>query len=102
MTEQRRIDLIPVVASLKDRLETIRCSEMKRIRGQIGRLSPEQEQAIEPLTHGLVNNIIHTQVSTLEKVTCDTDASAVIDIVTRLFDLHPERHQNDKVLTGAA
>lgn len=88
MPEERRIDVVPVVASLKDRLETIRCSEMKRIRRQIGRLSEEQEVAIESLTHTLVNNIIHTPVSTLEKVTRDADASTVIDIVIRLFDLH--------------
>ncbi len=92
MPEERRITVIPVVTLLKDRLETIRCSEMKRIRRQIGQLSAEQEVAIEFLTHGLVNNIIQAPVSTLEKVTCDADASAVIDIVMRLFDLHPERH----------
>lgn len=59
MPEERRIDVKPVVASLKDRLETIRRSEMKRLRRQIGRLSREEEVAIESLTDALVNNIIH-------------------------------------------
>lgn len=98
MPEEPRIDVIPVVASLKDRLETIRCSEMKRIRGQIGRLSPEQEVAIDSLTHGLVNNIINAPVSTLERVACDADASALIDIVMRLFDLHPSVTKTTKFL----
>ena len=87
MPEERRIDVKPVVASLKDRLETIRRSEMKRLRRQIGRLSPEEEVAIESLNDALVNNIIHAPIRTLEKVACDADASAVIEIVMRLFDL---------------
>jgi glutamyl-tRNA reductase len=93
---EHQIDLIPIVTSLKDRLETIRCSEITRSRRQIGKLSPEQEGAIESLIRGIVNNIIGDPISTLRKVACDADASAVIDIVIRLFDLPHERYQKAK------
>ena len=91
MPGEYQIDVIPIVTSLKNRLETIRCSEIKRIGRQLGRLSPEQEVAIESLTRGIVNNIIDDPISRLEKVACGDDASAVIGIVIRLFDLHGER-----------
>jgi hypothetical protein len=56
--------------------------------------SPGQEIAIESLTRGIVNHIIDDPISRLEKVACGADASAVIDIVFRLFDLRRERYPN--------
>ena len=78
--------------SLKNRLETTRRSEIKRIRRQIGSLSREQEIAIESLTWGIVNKIIDDPISRLEKVACGTDGSAIIDILFRLFDLQCDRY----------
>ena len=94
MLGEYEIDVIPIVTALKNRLETIRCSEIKRIRRQIGSLSPGQEVAIESLTRGIVNNIIDDPISRLEEVACGADASAVIDIVFRLFDLRRELYPN--------
>jgi len=91
MPGQCQIDVIPIVTSLKSHLETIRCSEIKRIGRRIGRLSPEQEAAIESLTRGIVNSIIDEPISRLQRVSCGADGSAVIDIVIRLFDLQRER-----------
>ena len=39
--------------SLQKHLESIRQGEIDRVRGRLGRLSPEQEIAIESLTRGI-------------------------------------------------
>jgi len=102
MPGEYEIDVKPIVTALKNRLETIRCYEIKRIRRQIGSLSPGQEVAIESLTRGIVNSIIDDPISRLEKVACGADASAVIDMVFRLFDLRRERYPNGEDLAEKA
>ena len=99
--QERRIDIIPLVVSLKHRLETIRCCEMKRIRRQMGRLSLEQEVAIESLTRELVRRIVDDPISTLEKAASEANAYAVIDIVMRLFDLRPGVTKTETIFAEA-
>jgi glutamyl-tRNA reductase len=50
-------------------------------------LSPEQELAIDTLTHGIVNKIMHTPISTLKTAARESEATTVVDIVRRLFNL---------------
>ena len=99
--KERGIDVISVVASLKRRLETIRCSEIKRIRRQMGQLSIQQEVAIESLTRELVRKIVDDPISTLEKAASEANARAVIDIVMRLFELHPGVTKAETILARA-
>src|SRR5581483_9357626 len=56
----RSLHVVPAIISLQDYVETIRQAELDRVRGRLGQLSIEQEQAIEALTHGIVNKILHT------------------------------------------
>ena len=60
------LDVVPTIVSLQDHLETIRQAEIDRVRGRLGPLSPEQELAVEALTRGIVNKIMHTPISTSE------------------------------------
>lgn len=87
MAVERRVDVIPIIASLKDHFETIRRSELKRIRGRFGTLSSAQEVAIDSLTRGIVERIVDTPITALENSTGDAQVTTVVDIVTRLFDL---------------
>jgi glutamyl-tRNA reductase len=81
------LDVVPTIVSLHDHLETIRQAEIDRVRGRLGPLSPEQELAIETLTHGIVNKIMHTPISTLKTAARESEATTVVDIVRRLFNL---------------
>jgi len=53
----------------------------------LGFLSPEQELAIEALTRGIVNKILHTPISALKTAARDSEATTVVDVVRRLFNL---------------
>jgi glutamyl-tRNA reductase len=88
------LDVVPTIVSLQDHLETIRQAEIDRVRGRLGSLSPEQELAIDTLTHGIVNKIMHTPISTLKSAARESEATTVVDIVRRLFNL--QENEKDK------
>jgi glutamyl-tRNA reductase len=47
--------------------------------------------AVESLTRGIVNKIMHTPISTLKTAARDPEATTVIDLVRRLFNLQEKR-----------
>ena len=85
------LDVVPTIVSLQDHLETIRQAEIDRVRGRLGSLSPEQELAIETLTRGIVNKIMHTPISTLKTAARKAEATTVVDLVRRLFNLQEKK-----------
>jgi glutamyl-tRNA reductase len=95
-TRLQTLDVVPTIVSLQDHFETIRQAEIDRVRGRLGPLSPEQELALETLTHGIVNKIMHTPVSTLKTAAREPEATTVVDLVRRLFNLR------DKASAGSA
>ena len=85
------LDVVPTIVSLQDHLETIRQAEIDRVRGRLGQLSAEQELAVEALTRGIVNKIMHTPVTTLKTAARESEATTVVDIVRRLFNLQEKQ-----------
>jgi glutamyl-tRNA reductase len=75
------------VASLKQHLEAVRQHEVKRMRGRLGQLNSAQENAIESLTHSIVDQILETPINVLKAVSRDNDANSVIETVRRIFSL---------------
>jgi len=80
-------NVIPTAISLQERLESIRQGEIDRIRGRLGRLSPEQEIAIESLTHGIINRVLHPTITVLETGSAKNDFAYFVEIVRRMFNL---------------
>jgi glutamyl-tRNA reductase len=96
-------DVVPTIVSLQEHLETIRSAEIDRVRGRLGELSPEQELAVEALTRGIVNKIMHTPITTLKSAARDPEATTVVEIVRRIFNLHTEeRREQDKAASEKA
>ena len=84
------LDVVPTIVSLQDHLETIRQAEIDRVRGRLGPMTADQELAVEALTRGIVNKIMHTPISTLKTAARDPESTTVIDLVRRLFNLHDD------------
>ncbi len=84
------LDVVPTIVSLQDHLETIRQAEIDRVRGRLGALSTDQEMAVEALTRGIVNKIMHTPISTLKTAARDPESTTVVDLVRRLFNLQDQ------------
>jgi glutamyl-tRNA reductase len=47
--------------------------------------------AVEALTRGIVNKIMHTPISALKSAAREPEATTVIDLVRRLFNLQEKR-----------
>jgi glutamyl-tRNA reductase len=84
------LDVVPTIVSLQDHLETIRQAEIDRVRGRLGTMNTDQEAAVEALTRGIINKIMHTPISTLKTAARDPESTTVVDLVRRLFNLHAE------------
>ncbi len=92
----RTLDVVPTIVSLQDHLETIRQAEIDRVRGRLGPLSPEQELAVEALTRGIISKIMHTPISTLKTAVREAEATTVVDVVRRLFNLRDKSPQEQE------
>ena len=90
------LDVVPTIVSLQDHLETIRQAEIDRVRGRLGPLTPDQEMAVDVLTRGIVNKIMHTPIRTLKTAAREPEATTLIDQVRRLFNLQQEEGEKER------
>jgi glutamyl-tRNA reductase len=51
-------------------------------------MTPEQEIAVEALTRGIINKVMHTPITTLKSAAKESEATTIVDVVRRLFNLH--------------
>jgi glutamyl-tRNA reductase len=93
------LDVVPTIVSLQDHLETIRQAEIDRVRGRLGSMTTDQELAVEALTRGIVNKIMHTPISTLKTAARDPESTTVIDLVRRLFNLHNKDEEKESAVS---
>ena len=89
------LDVVPTIVSLQDHLETIRQAEIDRVRGRLGALSPEQEMAVEALTRGIISKVMHTPITTLKTAAREAEATTVVDVVRRLFNLREKEKESE-------
>ncbi len=86
------LDVVPTIVSLQEHLETVRQAEIDRVRGRLGAMTPEQELAVEALTRGIINKIMHTPITTLKTAAREsTEVTTVVDLVRKLFGLRDAR-----------
>jgi glutamyl-tRNA reductase len=81
------LHVVPTIISLQDYVETIRQAELDRVRGRLGQLSAEQEQALETLTRGIVNKILHTPITRLKSAAAGPEVTTLTDAFKKIFNL---------------
>ncbi len=92
------LDVVPTIVSLQETMDTIRQAEIDRVRGRLGQLSPEQELAIEAMTKGIINKIMHAPITTLKTAAREPESTTVIEVFKRIFNL---RDQKARAATAA-
>ena len=78
-------ELWPTIIALGRRLEQIRSAELERNRRRLGGLQPFQHRAVEALTQGILNKILHGLVSELEAHAGAPERHVLAQLVRRLF-----------------
>jgi glutamyl-tRNA reductase len=81
------LHVVPTIVSLQDQFETIRQAELDRVRGRLGKLTSEQEAAIEALSRGIVNKILHTPIRSLKSAATGPEITTLIESFHKIFDL---------------
>ncbi len=80
-------EVAPTIVSLQEQLEQIRIAEIARMTRKFGPLNAEQREAIDALTHSIVNKIAHGPISELRKQAGKPEGVQVIDAIKRVFHL---------------
>jgi glutamyl-tRNA reductase len=95
-------EVAPTIISLQEHLENIRQAELDRMRGRLGKLTPEQESAVEALTRGIINKVLHTPITALKHAATDPESNTVIDHVRRIFNLSPKSSPSKAANTNSS
>ena len=77
----------PTIAGLQEQLENIRSAEMERMRGKLGTLTSQQEDALEALTRGIINKIAHAHIVEIRKEAAKPGGGPIVSAVRRVFRL---------------
>jgi glutamyl-tRNA reductase len=80
-------EVVPTIVSLQEQLENLRASEVSRMRGKLGALTPEQEQALDALTKNIIHKIAHGPISELRRQASQPDGHFFITTIRKVFRL---------------
>lgn len=77
----------PIVAGLRARGEELREAELERFRARLATLEPAQREAVEALTKGLVNKLLHEPTVQLKQAAGSPRGERLADALRILYDL---------------
>jgi len=80
-------EISATLVSLRECFETVRRGEIQRVRGRLGSLSPDQENAIDSLSHALVDRVLQAPMAMLKNARAGNQAVSVVETVRRIFNL---------------
>jgi glutamyl-tRNA reductase len=78
-------DVVPTIVALEERLNRIRESETERFRGRLGTLTPEQREAVDALTRGILNKIIHGPITELKSGAGQPEQRTMVNLIRKIF-----------------
>ncbi|MFB3777469.1 MAG: glutamyl-tRNA reductase [Bryobacteraceae bacterium] len=77
----------PIIVRLQEQLEQVRQAEVERLRSRFGELTPQQEEALEALTRGIMAKIAHGPIAELRKRAGEPDGIQTVELIRRVFRL---------------
>jgi glutamyl-tRNA reductase len=87
MARLKVAEVTPLIVGIQDQLEQIRAGEIDKARRKFGPFTPEQEQAIEMLTRGIINKIAHGPISELRNHAGQPEGAHVVAAIRKAFHL---------------
>jgi glutamyl-tRNA reductase len=87
MARLKVAEVTPLIVGLQEQLEQIRAGEIEKVRRRFGPFTPEQEQAMEALTRGIMNKVAHGPISELRNHANHPDGAHVVAAIRKAFHL---------------
>jgi glutamyl-tRNA reductase len=86
-SEVSESEISATLVSLEECFEAVRRDVLQRVRGRLGNLSPDQENAIDSLSHALVERVLQAPMAMLKNASACNQAVLVLQTVRRIFNL---------------
>jgi glutamyl-tRNA reductase len=84
----RTLDLSPVIVGVRQRLDTLRSTELERFRSRLSGLTPEQQRAVEEMTGSLLNKILHHPIRALKGSVRHKNSLDRVSFFQEVFGIH--------------
>ncbi len=81
------IEVEPTIRALRKRAEEVRAGELERLAARLGDLDPKEREAVEALTKGIVNTLLHDPTVRLKDLADTGSAEHHVNALRELFDL---------------
>lgn len=81
------MDVVPTIVALRDKMDNIARSEVKKTLQTLNHLSDYDCQAINRMTNAMINKILHDPTLLLKRNSSHGDKSVYLDITRQLFKL---------------
>ncbi len=78
-------DVVPTILALEERLNRIREGEMERLVSRLRSLTPEQREAVNGLTRGIVNKILHGPITELKSQAGKPEQGTLVQLIRKIF-----------------
>jgi glutamyl-tRNA reductase len=83
----RSLDVVPAIASLRARAESIRRAELERADRRLASLTPTERSAVEALTSQIVAKLLHQPTIRMKEAAAGADGLSYAEAVRHLFNL---------------
>jgi glutamyl-tRNA reductase len=81
------LEVVPTIVSLRERLDSIRVSEVRKALARLPEASPDTREVIEALSAAIVNKILHAPISKLRESSRAGRGRSLMVLVHELFGL---------------
>jgi glutamyl-tRNA reductase len=100
--ERSAREVAPLVSSLRARAEELRAAELARFRSRLAALDPAAQEAVEALTRGLVNKLLHDPTVRVKQAAGTAQGDMYADALAALFGLEDPSEPADPPADGTA
>jgi len=84
---QSSLGAIPAINALQDKAEAFRAEELKKVAGKLDKLSTKEREAVERLSRGIVNKLLHGPMSTVRAAEGPEDKRRTLSTLNKMFNL---------------
>jgi glutamyl-tRNA reductase len=99
--ERSAREVAPLVSSLRARAEDLRAAELARFRSRLGGLDPAAREAVDALTRGLVNKLLHDPTVRIKDAAGTAQGELYADALAALFGLDDASEPADPPTDGS-
>ena len=86
------LEVVPTIVALRNRIDSITDSEIRKTVRQLGALSDSQQAALLRMKSALTNKLLHYPTLFLKENSPNSDKTGDIDTVRKLFNLDGDEH----------